>query len=76
MQWERWMNLLEHGDAPGKPARTVHAYTIQDNPEWGEPERRARIDTLKKFLRTEQHEGYWVIFEHADGRHEVLWPGD
>jgi hypothetical protein len=75
-QWDRWMSLLERGEAMDKPAHHVNAYVINDDPAWDEAERRARIATLKRFLKTQPHEGHWVIFEHADGRHEVVWPGD
>jgi predicted acetyltransferase len=75
--WARWMHLLERGETLDKPAQSVSAYIIKDDAAWDDVERQARIDTLKKFLRSEHKDtDHWVIFEHTDGRHEVVWPGD
>jgi len=73
VQWARWMNLIERGEN-GKPASYVDAYIINDDPTWDDAERNARIAALKRFLRTEHHTDKWVIFEHADGRKEIVWP--
>jgi hypothetical protein len=75
-QWARWMSLLEQGERPFQPARTVSAYVLQDDPNWTEEECQAKLDELRKvFLEDPPNKsGNWVVFERLDGTHEVIWP--
>ena len=75
-QWARWMSLLEQGERPLQPAKTVPAYILQDDANWSDEERRAKVDSLRAALhaRPPADANHWVVFERLDGTHEVIWP--